>query len=246
MNLVINAAEAMEGCAGCVTVVTRSHADAAGCAVVVEVRDTGCGMDEGTLARIFDPFFSTKFTGRGLGLAAVMGIIRTHRGTISVDSRPGQGSTFLVKLPALAENTGAAPEEPAGSIRGQGTILVVDDEEMVRNMARSTLERCGYQVEVAADGRTAVEAVAARPADYTLVLLDLTMPVMDGEETLRRIHRIRPNMAVVLSSGYSEDEAVRRFQDRGTCTFLQKPYTAASLAGKVKQAVVRAGYRSAG
>jgi PAS domain S-box-containing protein len=237
MNLVINACEAMETSppssqAGTVTVVTRAVPSGAGRQVLLEVRDTGCGMDEATRGRIFDPFFTTKFTGRGLGLAAVTGIIRAHRGAISVESSPGKGSTFTVTLPA---------SELAGEARECGTVLVVDDEEVVCDLARQTLERCGYEVEVAGDGRAAVETFAARPADFVAILLDLTMPVMDGEEALRHIQQIRPGVAVVLTSGYSEDDAVRRFQDRGLRGFLQKPYTAATLAGKMQQAVRQRG-----
>jgi CheY-like chemotaxis protein len=205
--------------------------------VAIEVVDDGCGMSESVKAQIFDPFFTTKFTGRGLGLAAVMGIIRTHRGTISIESAPGKGSAFTVVLPAVAPPAEAVSPESRRDLRGYGNILVVDDEELVRGMARFTLERCGYTIEMAADGRAAVEAFAARPRDFAAVLLDLTMPIMDGEQALERIRQIRPDVPVLLSSGFSEVEALRRFQDRGLAGFLQKPYTATALARKVKHAV---------
>jgi CheY-like chemotaxis protein len=203
--------------------------------VVLLVKDTGCGMDETTKARIFDPFFSTKFTGRGLGLAAVKGIVRAHHGSISVETAPGQGTAMTVVLPATERADGAS--EPQREVRGYGNVLVVDDEELVRNMARFALEGCGYTVEQAADGRDAVEKVTARPGEFAAVLLDLTMPVMGGEEALARIREICPDLPVVLSSGYSEAEAVRRFADHGLAGFLQKPYTATALARKVKVAV---------
>ena len=236
-NLVINAAEAMEGRVGDITIAAHRQTIDAQPHLVLEFRDTGCGMDEPTQARIFDPFYSTKFTGRGLGLAAVMGIIRSHRGAISVDSIAGAGTTFTVVLPAAPDISTLPIPEPVQDTRGFGSVLVVDDEELVRNMARISLERCGYSVEVAVNGKTAVEAFSARPGEFAVVLLDLAMPVMDGEEALRLIKKIRPDVAVVLSSGYSEMEAINRFQDRGLSGFLQKPYTATALARKIKQAL---------
>ena len=240
MNLAINAGEAIGDGLGRVTIATASRESGGECQVTLEVKDTGCGMDENTKSRIFDPFFTTKFTGRGLGLSAVMGIIRTHHAAISVESAPGQGSRFEVAFPA---RKGAAaeqsPAEPQLGLRGNGKVLVVDDEDLVRNMARFTLERCGYRVELAADGKSAVEAFAARPSTFAAVLLDLTMPVMNGEEVLQQIRSIRPDIPVVLSSGFSEDEAVQRFRQDGLAGYLQKPYTASALARRIKQAVRR-------
>ena len=245
MNLAINAAEAIGDRPGTVTITTSSRETDAEQQVVLEVKDNGCGMDEETRTRIFDPFFTTKFTGRGLGLAAVMGIIRAHRGTISVESAPGRGSTFTVVLPATVARGTVSVAEPRGDLRGYGLILVVDDEDLVRNMARFTLERCGYTIELAADGRAAVDAFGARPQEFAAVLLDLTMPVMSGEEALGHIQAIRPDVPVVLSSGFSETDAVERFRDRGFAGFLQKPYTATALARKIKSAV-RTGARAMG
>jgi CheY-like chemotaxis protein/anti-sigma regulatory factor (Ser/Thr protein kinase) len=238
MNLATNAGEAIES-HGTVTITTSARQSDSEQQVVIEVKDTGCGMDESTRARIFDPFFTTKFTGRGLGLAAVLGIIRSHNGSISVESTPGAGSTFTVVLPATASDVEPAQREPQLELRGIGHVLVVDDEDLVRDMARTALERCGYTVELAADGLLAVQAVTARPAYFDAVLLDLTMPSMNGDEALREIHAIRSDIPVILSSGFTEIEALRRFEHRGLAGFLQKPYTAAVLSRKVKQAIDR-------
>ena len=240
MNLAINAAEAMAERPGRLTIATRSRESNGERQVVLEVIDRGVGMDEETKARIFDPFFTTKFTGRGLGLSAVMGIARSHNATVSVESTPGQGSRFEVVFPASAAP--AITEVPAGQdadLQGSGIILVVDDEELVRRMARFTLERCGYRVELAPDGKKGVDLFAGRPGEFAVVLLDLTMPVMNGEEALRHIRRIRPEVPVVLSSGFSEGEALQRFRDSGRLGYLQKPYTATDLARSIKEAVER-------
>ena len=236
MNLATNAGEAIES-HGTVTITTSARRPDPEHQVVIEVKDTGCGMDEATRARIFDPFFTTKFTGRGLGLAAVLGIIRSYNGSISVESTPGGGSTFTVVLPATGSDVEPAQRGPQLELRGTGHVLVVDDEDLVRSMARAALERCGYTVEVAADGLIAVQAVSARPAYFDVVLLDLTMPAMSGDEALKEIHAIRSDIPVILSSGLSDSEALRRFEHRGLAGVLQKPYTASVLAHKVKQAI---------
>jgi two-component system, cell cycle sensor histidine kinase and response regulator CckA len=247
MNLVLNGAEAIgEDRAGCVTVRTGAeHLDqsyiraalsnkelASGEYVWVEVRDDGCGMDEATRARIFDPFFTTKFMGRGLGLAAALGIVQGHNGAIRVSSTPGYGSTFKVFLPAGA----MARRDPP---RHRGTVLVVDDEEMVRQVARVALESCGYTVLLASDGREGVEMVETAPS-IGLVILDITMPIMGGEEALRRMRALHPDLPIVLSSGYSEAEARRRFEAHAIAGFLQKPYTSAAIRKKVEKVLVMA------
>jgi PAS domain S-box-containing protein len=239
VNLATNAAEAIEDRPGVVTITTSHRTSDSERQVILEVADTGAGMDEDVKARIFDPFFTTKFTGRGLGLAAVMGIIRAHRGTISVVSALGKGTTISVILPAASgeiQDTNAPEDE---DLRGYGLVLIADDEELVRNMAKFTLERYGYSVETAVNGSDAVGKFTARPAEYAAILLDLIMPVMRGEDVLRAIRAVRREIPVVLSSGYTETEALERFQNLGIDDFLQKPYTATALARKVKQAVRR-------
>lgn len=239
LNLAINGAEAIaEGTgAGTVTIATYARENGKGSEVVLRVSDTGCGMDDSTSGRIFDPFFTTKFTGRGLGLAAVHGIIRGHHGTISVESAPSRGSIFTVALPAAKAAAGGEAPSLDADLSGEGNVLVVDDEEMVRSMARQALEKWGYRVETAEDGKQAVERFAANPEDFDGILLDLTMPVMDGQETLVRIRAIRRDVPVILSSGFSEVEALQRFEGHGLAGFLQKPYTVSALARKLKQAI---------
>ncbi|HVP38554.1 MAG TPA: response regulator [Candidatus Saccharimonadales bacterium] len=245
MNLILNASEALEGQEGTITVSTRAvdaeqaAADRApgsplpeGALVCLEVRDTGCGMDAETQARIFDPFFTTKFTGRGLGLAAVLGIVRGHGGAIRIESRPGQGTAFRIYLPADASagSGEAEPEEEAHLSSGIGTLLLVDDEEAVRETTRELLEVLGYRVLAAADGRAAVELFQQHAGEIDVVLLDLTMPHMDGEETLRELRKIRGDVRVIICSGYHERDVARRFAGRSPSGYLQKPYRPADLS----------------
>ncbi len=259
MNIIINAAEAVpEGRAGTVTIVTRPESIAAdiknqddgnhgepspGRYVLLEVTDNGSGMDEHTKARIFDPFFTTKFTGRGLGLAAALGIVRGHRGAIQVISAPGQGTTFRVLLPAAAGATAAGraenSEEPeARGLRGAGLILVVDDEQIVRSLARHALERYGYSVLLAEDGGRGLDLFRREADRIRCVVLDLTMPVLSGEETLTRMKAVRTDIPIILSSGFNEVQAVRRFEGKGLAGFLQKPYKAAGLVETVRRVLL--------
>lgn len=250
MNLVINAGEAMEGRPGKVWIGTgKITVDSSyiaqtftrdeitpGTYVFLEVHDEGIGMDEQTRARIFDPFFTTKFTGRGLGLAAVSGIVRGHKGAMRVYSEPGQGTTFKVLFPATnAEPIQPTDEKENHRVHGDALILLVDDEEIVRRVGEKALERHGYRVRLASDGEKALELFRENHREIDLVVLDMTMPVLNGEETLRRMRLISEKVPVIVCSGYNEVEVIRRFTNQKMAAFLQKPYTASKLAEKVKQ-----------
>jgi len=252
VNLMINAAEAIGNCEGLITVRTaaqdvdesyvRLHPEVAslppGRYACLEVRDSGCGMDDATRAKIFEPFFSTKFMGRGLGLAAVAGVVRGHRGGITVSSAPGQGSCFTVLFPAVVR-TAAEPRASAryATLQGCGAVLVVDDEQVVRDLTKSALEHYGYTVLLAGSGLAAIDVFKRYPGEIALVILDLSMPNMGGAETLPQLRKIRPEVKVVVSSGYAQDEAMAVFQGQQVAGFVQKPYTAAGIAEKVKLAL---------
>jgi two-component system, cell cycle sensor histidine kinase and response regulator CckA len=238
MNLLTNAGEALGGAGGRVTIATgTTRADAGtadlppGLYVTCSIADTGCGMDEATLQKIFDPFFTTKFTGRGLGLAAVLGIMRGHQGAVRVVSEPGLGTTFTLLFPAAsrpAESVAAAPA-PAVAWRGEGTALVVDDDESCRSVARAMLEHAGLQVLTARDGGEALAVLRAHGPTISVVLLDLLMPGMDGETAYREMRRQEPGLRVVLMSGYNEQDVTSRFAGQDRVRFLQKPFRAADL-----------------
>ena len=237
MNLVINGAEAIaQNENGSVLVATSiQNVDehyllttlagvselSPGTYVSLDVHDTGCGMDDATASRIFDPFFTTKFTGRGLGLAAVQGIVRGHKGAMKVYSCPGQGTTFKVLFPATEQvevpRKVIVPHIQASS----ELILVVDDEDIVRRTVKSMLERDGFRVIVAENGKEGVELFQVLSDKVAAVLLDMTMPIMNGEEAYSRLKAIRPDVKVILSSGYNEVEAVRRFTGKGLAGFIQ-------------------------
>ena len=253
MNLIINAGEAIGDAAGVITVrVAVRECDRAylaggvldqelseGPYVSFEVTDTGCGMSAETQERMFEPFFTTKFTGRGLGLAAVLEIIRDHHGTILVTSEPGRGTRIEALFPPTTRPVIApqvsAPVPPAW--RGEGTILVVDDEAHIRGVATQVLEHTGFTVVTAADGQEAVAVFREHAQTVRAVLLDLTMPHMDGAATARELRQIRPDVRVVLSSGYTEEDATRRFSDRDLVGFLQKPYTLEDLVSTIRTAL---------
>lgn len=250
MNLITNGSDALGDKNGILSIrtgTTRIDADEwsapypeqelpAGDYVYLEVSDSGIGMDNETKAKIFDPFFTTKFTGRGLGLAAVLGIVRGHHGAIRVYSEKGRGTTFKVLLPSSAEELAPAldPDHSLANWRGGGTVLVVDDEETVLSVARRTLGKFGFEVLVARDGREGVESYRTHAADIVAVLLDMTMPHMDGVEAFREIRRIRRDARVILTSGYTEQEAVERFSGKGLAGFIQKPYRPLALIDKLR------------
>jgi two-component system, cell cycle sensor histidine kinase and response regulator CckA len=252
MNLVINASEAIGEHSGAISITTGvAECDRATLAdswvdnqlpegryVFVDIVDTGCGMNPDTIPRIFDPFFSTKFTGRGLGLAAVLGIVRGHNGAIKVQSEPGLGTSIRVLFPASSQSAAARPEDVVVGApwRGKGIVLLVDDEETVRAVGKAMLVRLGFEVLMAADGQEALEIFGARAREIACVILDLTMPRMDGAETLAALRRIRDDVPVIVSSGYDEQDVAQRFADKGMTGFIQKPYELKGLEAKLKLA----------
>lgn len=248
MNLITNASDALGGECGRIGIRTgirrvgpgeiRSpflpEEPAPGDYAFVSVEDTGCGMTPETLVRIFDPFFTTKFTGRGLGLAAVLGIVKGHGGTILVETHPGRGTRFEVLLPACASPAEQIGREPEGALPAhRGTVLVAEDEHVVRTFIRETLVDAGYRVIEATDGREALEVYARRGGEVSLVLLDLTMPRMDGVEVLNELRRLETDVPVLMMSGYSESEVLGRSLRENANGFLQKPFSPAELLSRV-------------
>ena len=251
MNLVINGSEAIADAEGTLRLKVGSlYADRAyldttylaaelpeGDYVYLEVTDSGTGMDNDTLGKIFEPFFTTKFTGRGLGLAAVLGIVRGHHGALRVQSTPSRGTIFSLLFPAidvLAERLSAEPLA-ASAWRGSGEILVIDDESGVRDLMARILDGAGFTVITAGDGQAGVELFRARADTINCVLLDLTMPRLNGEQAFRAIRQIKPDVRVVLMSGYTEQDVTARFADKELAGFVQKPFTTNELLTKLQQ-----------
>ncbi len=194
--------------------------------VVLEVEDTGCGMNREVLERIFDPFFTTKTTGRGLGLSALLGILRGHNAGLRIASEPGRGSKFQLFFPAASSRLPAPAETaPEGSSKGlRGRVLVVDDEELILETTAMALSAIGFEVVRARDGLEALARVESDRDGLDLVLMDLTMPRMDGREAFLALHRLAPGLPVILSSGYNEQDSLQAFEGEGPAAFLQKPY----------------------
>ena len=252
LNLVINAGEAIGDRPGQVRVAVFAARCERGCAcrapfprandwparevVALEVRDTGAGMDPATAARAFEPFFSTKLAGRGLGLAAVHGILKGHRAGVKVASTPGRGTTFTVHFPALERAAGPADGLPAATgWRGRGTVLLADDEETIRRCGRVALEELGFTVLLASDGAEAVELLGRHAAEVTCAVLDLAMPRMDGVETLLALRQLRPDLPVLLTSGYGQEAVGTRLAGQGRWAFVAKPYELARLASSLRE-----------
>ncbi|MBN4076987.1 PAS domain S-box protein [Mariprofundus ferrooxydans] len=253
MNFVINASDAIAGKNGIISIdtgvieVDRAYLDSTfvydelidGSYVFLEVSDTGCGMDKATQERLFEPFFTTKEKGHGLGMSAVIGIVRGHQGAIKVYSEPGEGTTIKVMFPASQQNEGIAIAEPctAELPRYSGSVLIIDDEESVREVAALMLEDMGFDTLCAVDGLDGVEVYRQHQQSIVAVLLDMTMPRLDGKGCFRELRRINPDVQVVLCSGYNEQEATSRFTGKGLASFVQKPYRPEVLMEAIHAAI---------
>ncbi|MDQ6954963.1 MAG: PAS domain S-box protein [Mariprofundaceae bacterium] len=253
LNLITNASEAIEGKSGVVSVTTGVMNVGAdylnGCIsgedlepgryVYLEVSDTGSGMDRDTQKKIFDPFFTTKFTGRGLGMSAMLGIVQGHHGGLRIYSELKQGTTIKIVFPISGEeaikNQHSIKKIPQW--QGSGSVLLVDDEETLREVGSAMLEHIGFDVITANDGIEGVEAYLHHQNDIKLVILDMTMPRMDGQTCFRELRRINPDVCVLLSSGYNEQDVTDRFAGKGLAGFIQKPYSLDVLANKLQQAL---------
>jgi CheY-like chemotaxis protein len=257
MNLVLNAAESIQQESGRVTVGTGSLADAAsagpfliggetlgtGTYVFLSVTDTGVGMDDETLAQIFDPFFSTKGSGRGLGLSAALGIVRAHQGAIAIDSTVDGGSRFRVLFPTVGGPSEPVPVTAPPTVEqlpdkvASSEILVIDDETAVREATSDMLRAAGLTVHTADSGQAGIDQFRVYGADIGVVLLDMQMPGMNGERTFDGLKELDEGVRVVLMSGYSESEATQRFMGRGLLAFLQKPFDYDTLVRVVVDAL---------
>ncbi|HEU4576787.1 MAG TPA: PAS domain S-box protein [Polyangiaceae bacterium] len=256
MNLLTNASDALEDRPGLIEITTThvsepdarwDHALGApvgpGNWVMTEVRDTGVGMDEQTLLRVFEPFFSTKEKGHGLGLASCLGIVSAHGGALSVESAPGAGSRFSVLLPAASQLASVAPAGRS-SAAAKGRVLVIDDESVVRALLRRSLERRGYTVEEATGGKAGLEAIAGQPAD--LIVLDMTMPEVDGAEVVRRVRARGLDVPILLISGNVDPALERRLEPGSFQAFLRKPFSIAELIATIDGLIVPDRAASAG
>ncbi len=207
--------------------------------VVLDITDNGSGMNAETLERIFDPFFTTKSAGRGLGLAASLGIVHRHRGGIRVKSKPGEGTRSRIVFPASHQIVRPLVERPVSDLSGHGVILVVDDDDYILQAVYVALESFGYSVLLANSGAAAIQIFEEQSEQIDLVLLDMLMPGMSGEETFGVLRGIRPDVKVLLSTGFAPDEAAQRFTDEGLAGFLRKPYDPNQLAGEVQRIIER-------
>jgi len=251
MNILLNASDALGDQCGKITLHTGIiHADRAllhspyltselpaGRYACVTITDTGCGMSAETLRKIFDPFFTTKFTGRGLGLAAVLGIVKGHHGTIQVSSELNKGTTFQILLP-LSEASCAVVQHPSpvhDCWTGTGQILVVDDEDAIVILLECILLEAGFSVLVAHDGSQAIDLFSQNSSAIVAVILDLTMPRLDGIEVLRELRRLSPDVRVMLMSGYNDHDVIARFGKETLDSFIQKPFRPDDFLAQLKQ-----------
>jgi CheY-like chemotaxis protein len=211
--------------------------------VCLTVTDDGKGMDEATKRRLFEPFFTTKVPGRGLGMAAVYGIVRNHDGWIAVNSTLGEGTEVKIFLPALDALPSLKGDSSNQVVKGQGTILVVEDEEPVMNVSQAMLERLGYQVLQAKSGNEAVAIADSFEGNIDLAILDIGLPDMAGNEVYPQLKTVRPDLKVLVCSGYAIDGPAQEILDRGGEGFIQKPFLFATLSEKVKEVLERTGLR---
>lgn len=258
MNLITNASEAIGDRPGIISLRTgivklsdttpaalwHSRDLAEGAYVFAEVSDTGVGIAAGKIERIFDPFYSTKGAGRGLGLAATLGIAHGNGGVIQVDSEPEKGTTIRLLLPVSDQpETSADSElrrsERSGQWQGEATILVVDDEPQIRAVAKRLLERAGFEVVAVVDGQAAVDFQREHSDQIDAVLLDVSMPRMSGAETFRALRRVQPGLGILLMSGYDEHETTRKLGEEGLAGFIQKPFNGSALVHKMRNLLER-------
>jgi CheY-like chemotaxis protein len=246
LNLTTNAREAMpEG--GVLTITIDRHHSLednaelpAGDYICLSVGDTGTGMTAEIRSRIFEPFFTTKKTGSGLGLSTVYGIVKQSGGYVTVQSVPQQGSTFNVYLPLVADSSAGQTAQPAPrrlQVKGHETILLVDNEEELRNAAAEYLESCGYHVLTAGDGREAIEIADHYAGPIALVISDIVMPKVSGRGVIEHMSKTRPDTGVLLISGYANDDMPRHGISLDPACFLQKPFTFQALSGKIREMV---------
>lgn len=249
MNLVINASESLQDLPGKIKLKTRyMHVEryklqlcraggnlVEGDYLMIEVKDTGEGMTPEVLTRLFDPFFTTKFTGRGLGLAAVIGIVRSHGGDLSVESISGAGTTFRIYLPAssVTEDIVVSVDMESSSWLGTGYALIVDDEATIRAAGQAVLNHLGFQVELAEDGMRGLEKILRQTVNYKVMLLDLTMPNLDGREVYKIVRDRMPDLPIIIMSGYSSHQATDLMEDGGPTAFIQKPFSVNAIKEKL-------------
>ena len=253
MNLVLNGSEAIEN-TGTISVTTSqaelkhpdidsltiNHNLAPGNYILLEIRDSGCGIENDKIKQIFDPFFTTKFTGRGLGLAAVSGIIRSHNAGLIVESVISKGTTFKIYFPVSGEtadpNKQVERKRPLFANKNL-TVLIADDEKYIRDLTTKMLNISGYRVHLARNGREAIDVFRKNSQEISCILMDLTMPELDGKEALAEIRKIDPEIPIIITSGYCERDIVSKFSDEKISGFLQKPYSLEDIISAIEAAV---------